>query len=212
MTVVGNAGVGRINLESIGKICEFLCGDEAEECHYVAYMVPVTELDEIGTPLLALPGDYALTDFTLPEPQEVAIDEALRERGFVRALWPDEEGGYRYRFEPLAGGGLAVEARWGEGDPYRYSSSGCRATKWKGLTTVMCDGMEGILVDGAPALVSYPDYNSPSAQILASFDHGGVTYHLVQLAIKAQTVYGLVVRTDEGWQALIRPRDYALLC
>lgn len=214
MTVIGSAGIGRFHLESIGKICEFLCGDEAEECHYVAYIVPVTGLDDIGTPLVALPGDFELTDFTPPAQHEVAIDDALRERGFARPLWPDEEeeGGTRYRFEPLAGGAVAVETRWGEGDTYRYESSGCRATTWRGLTTVMCEGLEGILADGAPAFVSLPDYNSPAARILASFDHAGASYYLVQLAIKAQTVHGLVVRTDEGWRALIRPRDYALLC
>jgi hypothetical protein len=69
-----------------------------------------------------------------------------------------------------------------------------------------------ITQDGRPLLVSLADYNSSSAETAASFESNGTTYRVVRLGLKAQTVFGLLVRTESGWRALIRPRDYALLC
>ena len=64
----------------------------------------------------------------------------------------------------------------------------------------------------APLLFSYPDFNPAAAQVVATVGLGKTTLYLVRLGLKAQTAFGLLYETEDGWRGLIRPRDYALLC
>jgi hypothetical protein len=55
------------------------------------------------------------------------------------------------------------------------------------------------------------DYNN-AAETVAGFESEGTTYRVVRLGLKAQKVIGLPAETENGWRAMIRPRDYSMLC
>ena len=44
MTLIGTEGVMPASLEDVVKVCETLCGDELEECHYEGLLVPAGTL------------------------------------------------------------------------------------------------------------------------------------------------------------------------
>ncbi len=51
-----------------------------------------------------------------------------------------------------------------------------------------------------------------AVQVVATVGLGKTTLCLVRLGLEAQTTFGLLYETEDGWRGLIRPRDYALLC
>ena len=81
-----------------------------------------------------------------------------------------------------------------------------------GLTQLACHGIAVIAADGVPLLLSVPDYNDAIATPVARFTANGETHVLVRLGLKAQTIYGLLVKRGDKWVPLFRRAERALLC
>ncbi len=214
MTLIGTAGAMSASLDEIVKTCETLCGDEAEECHYVARLVPAGDPRTLGDPVAAFAGLHALSGYT-PTPESVPRlppGAGTLSSQLVEPAWPTSEQGvpsYRFRRHD---GSLILDSKYGASDIQEVSLGDCESYEMGPLVRMVCDGAEALIADGLPVLVSFPDYNLASADLLASFGHGGRTYHVVRLGIKAQTIYGVIYQDGGRWHARLRPRDYALLC
>ncbi len=214
MTLIGTAGTMTAHLEDIVKTCEALCGDEAEECHYVAQLLPAGDPETLGDPVAAFAGLHTLADFaptpgSVPQPQ---LDRDSLSSQLLPPAWPTSQQGVpRYRFR-RHDGALIMDSQYGVSDIQEVSLGECGFYDRGALVRMVCDGAEALIADGLPVLVSFPDYNIASADVLASLAHGEQTYYVVRLAIKAQTIYGLLYEDGGRWHARFRPRDYALLC
>ncbi len=220
MTFVGSAGVGFGKLYGIQKHCDYLCGDEGEECHYVGLYALDGPIERIGTPLIAIPGDRALAGFRALPPEisgaEVVLPQGLIGRDFADLAWaPYGKDGPEVRITAWDAEDrrLELEARWSSGDRFQAEGRDCALRHIDELTEMQCNGIALIVGDAAaPLLFSYPDYNLATAQVVATVGLGKSTLYLVRLGLKAQTAFGLLYRAEDGWRGLFRPRDYALLC
>jgi len=214
MTLLGTTGVMTAYLEEVVKVCETLCGDDAEECHYEGRLVPAGNLDSIGIPVAALPGERSLLDFASLEDRPPRSDVGPGELSdaFAAPIWPeDNPADTRHRFR-RSGNDFTVEYAWGSVGGQTVPAGECRFYDRGPVTRMACAGVEALIAEGLPILVSFPDYNSAGADLIAAFTHDNQTYYVVRLALKVQTVYGLLFRDAAGWHARFHPRDYALLC
>lgn len=215
ITLLGTAGstVGR--LREIVKQCDFLCGDEGEECHYVALIEVDGSLEALGTPLAALAGRHETAGFAAAAPSDgAALLDGLA-ADLSAPVWDPHLSSnpvFRLRDWQPEAGTATLDLLYGTGEPTAVALRSCRASNQGGLVGLACGSLAMLLADGRPLLVSYPDYNLPAAEVVAGFHSGGLGYRLVRLGLKAQTVFGLLAETPDGWRARIRPRDYALLC
>jgi hypothetical protein len=107
---------------------------------------------------------------------------------------------------------LTLAQRDPSGEVVRLQGEQCESAHDGELLSLSCSGFALIVADGRPLLFSYPDYNIAAAEAVATFTLHGRVHYLVRYGAKAQTVFGLIARGPEGWQALFRPKDYALLC
>jgi hypothetical protein len=236
-TIVGTDGVAAAHLVDVERRCEFLCSDERASCRHVA-LYSGFDPARLGTPLLALPGEWTLTDHAAAEPvAEVAAEAAARDRRRpptetvadiealrrllaaddepVRLIWSSyEDDPTRYRLvpDPTAPEGLALETLQWDGQVVVTPARECAYAVVDGIGSLDCSGFATLLDGARPLLVSLTDYNLDIAQVVASFVHDARTYHVIRLGLKAQTVFGLLVQTGDGWTALLRPRTFDLLC
>jgi hypothetical protein len=216
MTIVGTAGVARGVLYDIRKICDYLCGDDGQECHYQALYSLDGPDSAIGTPIAAFPGAHEEVTLTPiapelgPAPPSVSTD-----RGFAALAWsPQGAEGPELSisaWQPAAKE-LTLKMRWGDAEPFIVEALACSWQHAGPLAELHCNGLAMIFADGSPLLLSYPDYNLAAADVVASLKMNGIASYLVRLGLKAQTVFGIIHRDDTGWRGLFRPRDYALLC
>jgi hypothetical protein len=218
VTFIGSEGTATGTLYDIRKTCDYLCGDDGEACHYVALYSLSAPLEALGTPLMALAGDRDLTAFRGLRPVTPASGPAPRlapGRDFAPPVWSPYTGenplhrigGWSPRSRTLR-----LEQRYGDGEIITTEAPDCEFRKAEGLTLARCNSLALILDGGDVLLLSFPDYNIAAAEVIARFAAGGQTYLVVQLGLKAQTVFGLLTKTPEGWRARFRPRGYALLC
>ena len=219
MTFVGSAGIGFGKLTDIQKHCDYLCGDAGEECHYVGLYALDDPVERIGTPLIAIPGAPALAGFRAPPPAvagaEAVLPQAPIGRDFADLAWaPYGKDGPALRIAAWDGENrrLELEARWRSGGRVQATGRNCVLRRIDEVTEVQCDGVALIVGAAAPLLLSYPDYNLASAQVVATLGLGKATLYLVRLGLKAQTAVGLLYRAGDGWRGLFRSRDYAVLC
>ncbi len=214
MTILGSKGVARGTLNDLEKRCAFLCGDEGEECHFVALYELDGPLAEIGTPLVALRGHLDLAAYKPATPTAVTDDLALGAALSPPAWSPyaKEKPTHRVSGWDAAAKKLTLESRYGQGEVFAAPDSRCAVAGYGPLTGVTCNMFAVLLAGGRPVLVSYPDYNIRGAEVIASFENGGAAYYVVRLAIKAETVFGLLVQAGGQWRGLFRRRGYALLC
>ncbi|HVG81632.1 MAG TPA: hypothetical protein VNB28_05070, partial [Methylomirabilota bacterium] len=98
------------------------------------------------------------------------------------------------------------------GEEQSFDEPGCRASTAADLTVMQCQSLAFIAAMGVPLLISVPDYNDAIAQPVASFTHEGADYVVVRLGLKAQTVYGLLVKRGDTWVPLFRKAERALMC
>lgn len=215
VTIVGTDGTAHGMLEDIYKDCQFLCGDEAEECHFVGVVVLQGHLELVGTPLVALAGKREISGFR-PWVRTSGMPAKLsRLSVFSPAIWspyPDFAPGYRIESWDAPTRSLTLAQRNPSGEVRQLQGEDCEGAHDGELSSLSCSGFALLIAEGRPLLFSYPDYNLPAAEPVASFTQAGETYHLVRYGAKAQTVFGLVTRGPEGWHAFFRPKDYALLC
>lgn len=213
MTLLGTEGAMTASLEDVIKVCETLCGDENEECHYEGILVPNGPLATIGAPVAALAGEYLLSDVaSIRETAASDGDLPPFSSAFVPAIWPaDNPADLRHRFV-RDGDVFTLEYAWGSAGEQVVPLRACQFFDRGPVTRMACGGVEALLADGEPILVSFPDYNAAGADLVSAFVHDTRQYYVVRLALKVQTVYGLLFHDRGGWRARFHPRDYSLLC
>ena len=216
LTLLGTRGAAPGAVYDLRRVCDFLCGDEEEECHYEMTVAAQGEPEAMGTPLLALVGSYEVTDYRALSAVVSATPPDLLTRGFEPTVWPAPgTSGSRseYRLRSAGEGRLQLEYRWSpESETYTLTGDRCETRSVGGLTRVDCASFVALAEGPRPLLVSFADYGAPAAEPLAEMRIDGNRALLVRLGLKAQTIYGLLVETEQGWVAQFDPRDYALLC
>lgn len=219
MTVIGTEGFAVLPYGEIQKHCDYLCGTaEGETCHYVG-IFDLSSKDSVGRPLAAVSSADRISNFKsledLPEVESPYEYQSTLRGTDVRPLWdPHASEQIRYRLSPWdpKRRGFDLETLWAGSNSVSEELSDCRVVSYAGLDFATCQSRSVILDRGRPLIVDFPDYNVPSARPMAAFDHQGIEYIVFELGLKAQTVYGLLFRTNAGWQARVRPRDYPGLC
>ncbi len=217
MTFLGSIGIGFGALRGIQKHCDYLCGEDGEECHYVGLYALDGPLAALGAPLAAIPGVQALAGYRAlsAQPLEPATLRLGAQADFVPLAWaPYGADGPEARIGKWDGARarLDLDLRWRSGELFSGDGEQCAVARVEGLTQLSCNPVALILDGGRPLLLSYPDYNVAAAQVVAAVRLASSTLYLVRLGLKAQTVFGLLYRAEDGWRGLFRPRDYALLC
>lgn len=217
MTFLGSAGIGFGELQDIQKHCDYLCGDSAEECHYTGLFALDGPMEALGTPLAAIPGTHALTEFRsfFPQPVDAAAVVLDGQADFTALAWaPYGADGPMARIDSWDGaqGRLGLDLRWRSGEVFSGDGEQCTVSRADALIQLSCNPV-ALLLDGSlPLLLSYPDYNTAAAEAVSAAKFGNSTLYLVRLGLKAQTMFGLLYRDAVDWRGLFRPRDHALLC
>ncbi len=211
LILIGTEGVtSQASLYEFEKRCEFLCGDEAEECHHTALINYNGQA--IGTPLLALVGLAGeISGFQKIEPGDTdpTAEFSIPETTLV---WPPDN------FLALDFGGGKVNFSAGKTGKGAYSydagAPDCKLISYTntGFSRLSCNGLEFLLHEQQPLLMSYADYNISSVQVLNTFQVNGQAYYTVLLALKAYTAYGILTLDETGWRFIVKPADWAQLC
>ena len=219
VTIVGDEGWVQASMISVEKRCEFLCSLEGgDECHWVGLYVPRGSMADIGTPVAALPGRLELTEFIALEADagdEVGVAHLQASDEVSSLLWertPDWSPTYRVDTWTADAGLLDLTITQPTGDSTHVHTEGCKSTPREWLLTIDCNGLSLLASGGKPLLLSWPDYNSAKADVIARFDYAGSRHYVVRLGSKAQDLVGLVSGEPAGWKARFRQRDWALLC
>ena len=210
-TVLSLYGVMPAHLVEIRKSCQYLCGvDQEETCHYQALLQPEQYVE--GAEVLGvLPGEVEIEELeTLTLRPAASLPAWSKE--FHEVAWPTDESG-RTRIDGWNANTkrlqFTVQAM---GEEQSFDEPGCRAGTAADLTVMQCQSLAFIAAGGMPLLISVPDYNEAAAMPVASFTHEGAHYVIVRLGLKAQTVYGLMVKRGETWVPLFRKAERALMC
>ena len=209
-TVLTEIGAERAQLVEIRKSCEFLCGvEERETCHYQA--VVVLPQDSGANAFVAFAGTVEVTDFEMLTATPLPSSEAWS-RDFHEVIWPEDDSG-RIRIDGWNAKTKRLQfSMQAMGEERSFDEQACRAGTAAGLTQLACHGIAVIAADGVPLLLSVPDYNDAIATPVARFTANGEAHVLVQLGLKAQTIYGLLVKRGDKWVPLFRRAERALLC
>jgi hypothetical protein len=210
-TVLSLYGVGTAHLVEIRKSCQFLCGvDQGETCHYQAFLQMEQYFE--GTDVLAvLPGEVEIGDLQPLTPRP-ATSRPAWSKDFHEVAWPTDDSG-RIRIDGWNPNTKRLQfSMQAMGEEQSFDEPGCRAATAADLTVMQCHSLAFIAADGVPLLVSVPDYNDALATPVAAFTHGGVPHVVVRLALKAQTVYGLLVKRGDAWVPLFRKAERELMC
>jgi hypothetical protein len=210
-TVLSLYGNSRAGLVEIRKSCQFLCGvDQAESCHYQAVLQPEQYLEGRDV-LAALPGDVEISELEMLTLRPAAALPAWS-KDFRTQAWPADETG-RFRIDGWNPNTKRLQfTAQAMGEEQSFDEPGCRASAAAGLTAIQCPSLALIAADGVPLLMSVPDYNEATATPLARFTANGETHVLVRLGLKAQTIYGLLVKRGDMWVPLFRKAERALMC
>ena len=218
-TVLTEAGPVRAGLLEIRKSCAFLCGidpqmaaEERETCHYQAAVALHRKADTGGANFLAaFPGRIEITDFAMLTPTPLRSPPSWS-REFHAPAWPADEAG-RIRIDGWNPNTKRLQySVQAMGEEHSFDEQGCSASTAAGLTAIACRSLAVVAAEGVPLLLSVPDYNQAIAVPVASFTQDGATHVLVRLGLKAQTIYGLLVKRGDTWVPLFRPAERALLC
>jgi hypothetical protein len=209
--LIGTDGItAGTKFRTFEKRCEFLCGDELEECHHTALVA----YDDrgIGTPLVALAGVAGdVSGFRKLEPAPPETDSRIQAQKQALA-WPPGD----FVSLELENGRVDFTAGHEGKSPYSYDASApdCRTIDYpdSGLTRLSCNGVEFLSYENRPLLMSYADYNISTVQVLNEFRIDGRAHYTVLLALKAYNALGILIQGDSGWRFIVRPADWAMLC
>lgn len=203
VTIVGEKETARGVLTETVRTCRYLCGEDNDgSCHYSGLYALDKTQDQIGTPLLALPGAFDIESLKKSPPEPASLPTPGS---------PMEITTYQITF--AADGHMSLQADTGGMEEiYHVDGKNCTAMKNDRLTSVTCDAFAALFAGSTPLLLSWPDYNTAKTNILASFTSGGRDYTIIRLGLKAQDVTGLVVQDGDKWIFMAIPRDYPSLC
>lgn len=220
MTLLGTDGWVLAALVSIERRCEFMCSyDGPQECHWVGLYSPGGTLAEIGVPVAAIPGQLMLEEFTAltgapdaPPDNMATLAVGAAPEPLLWEPWPDDwSPAYTVSGFDVKAGTLSLQYQNGD-QTGSIDDANCTSVAREWLLTVNCGSVSVLAAGGKPLMLSQADYNSPAAQVMARFDHGGSRHYVVRFGAKAQDVVGLVSGEPAGWRARFRPRDWASLC
>ncbi len=102
--------------------------------------------------------------------------------------------------------------RFGRNRTHSFATEDCAIRRTDALASLTCRSLALLVDRGRPLLVSFPDYNLAAAEVVARFSSGGLTHYLIRLGLKAETLFGLLTDTPDGWRPLFRRRGYPALC
>ena len=215
VTLLGSAGWTVGTLHSVERRCEFLCAYEGpQECHWVALIAPASDVAALGTVLAAIPGALQLEGYALrPDTGDpmARLDEGSA-GPTVWESWTDEPVTWSVRAFPADHTAITLESRWGDGVQATVEGRACTSSTREWLLSVDCGSVSVLASGGRVLLVSQADYNRPTSEPVARFDHAGSRHYLVRFGAKAQDVLGLLSAEPEGWRARFHPRDWAQIC
>ena len=209
--LIGTEGItAQASFHAFEKRCEFLCGDELQECHYTALIA----YDDrgIGTPLVALAGLAGdVGGFRKLDPVQPVTDSRIQVSKQALA-WPPGD----FVSLKLENGNVEFTAGHEGKSPYSYDASApdCKTIDYpgSGLTRLSCNGVEFLLHENRPLLMSYADYNISTVRVLNEFRIDGRVHYTVLMALKAYNAFGILTQRDSGWQYIVSPADWAMLC
>lgn len=211
MLLVGTNGLTvKTSFVELEKVCEYLCGDEIEECHYTGLLS--WDGEDIGVPLLAVTGLLGeVSDFLsyIDTKASKMPDLTIPEQALI---WPEEN----FLDITASNSESRFLIRYGVDKPYRYTQEGkqCRLFDYKGtgLLRLSCNVIEALLDGETPLFFSDADYNLPNTQLVNLFKIDGQVYYTVMLALKAYTAYGLLTKENGQWRFIVKTADWAGLC
>ena len=209
--LIGSTGVAvKTGFVEFETSCEYLCGDELEECHYSG-LVSWQEQD-IGVPLLAVSGLSGLvTGFSsFIDTQAIQMNDlSIAEKELV---WP----AHNFLAINLKDGESQFLFRYENDYSYQETLTGnqCQFYDYEGtgLSRLACNSAEALLEGQAPLLYSNADYNLPNVQLVNKFTIDDQQFLTVMLALKAYTAYGLLIKEDAKWRFIVKPADWAQIC
>jgi hypothetical protein len=209
-TVISLYGVMPAHLVEIRKSCQYLCGvDQEETCHFQALLQPEQYVE--GAEVLGvLPGEVEISELEVLTLRPAASLPAWSKE-FHAVAWPTDESGrtridgWNPKTKRLQ---FTIEAM---GEEQSFDEPGCRASTAADLTVMQCQNLAFIAAEGAPLLISVPDYNEAAATPIATFTHDGAPHVIVRLGLRAQTVYGLLVKRGDTWVPLFRKAERDLM-
>lgn len=210
--LIGSQGVtDRTYFQGYEKRCEFLCGDELQECHYTAKLG--WEDQSIGTPLLALTGVSGKPDaFTAFDDTGAGESVPAIELPAQALAWPDNHHLALVMGDDRAVFDVSVES----GDPYQFDfeAPDCKWFSYPGteLHRLSCNSAEALFHQRRPLLYSMADYNISSVRLLSRFTVDGQHYYTVMIALKAYTAYGVLTQKAGKWVFIVNPANWALIC
>ena len=211
LILIGSEGVAtKTNFYEFEKTCEYLCGDELEECHYTGMLS--WRDNNIGVPLLVVSGITGEVSNFISHTDTASVALPKLSIPEQQLVWSEEN----YLGITTEGSESKFSLRYGTDKPYRYSTEGsqCRwfAYQGTGLTRLSCNIAEALLDGEVPLLFSNADYNKPGAQVVNQFTINDQEYFTVMLALKAYTAYGLLTKQNGQWRFIVKPADWSKLC
>ncbi|MCP3978220.1 MAG: hypothetical protein GY716_02655, partial [bacterium] len=154
VTILGTEGATGGFVYGLQRICDFLCGDEHEECHYeIAAGAEGSKMLGVGAPVLAIVGSHAVTDYRPVVGDPLELPGVLLDQEFASPIWPGPsaagtEAGYRLRPPQAEERQVRIEYRWkSDGEIYGMDDSSCYTQSIAGLTRVKCSSFV-LLADG----------------------------------------------------------------
>ena len=211
-TIIGEKGWSRAAKIEFQKRCDYLCGGEDESCYYVAIASLADEHADIGAPLGAIKGDYALTEFS------PLIGTPLAALPFTASdqfsgLFEKED--YRIVSASADNVKLAFRQRNETNDHiYEVEDAACTALAYEslGLENATCKAISILSGSGVPLIASDADYNSSKTTPLVAFSYSGARYYAIRYGAKAEDIIGLVKAEPQGWRSRFKGRGRALMC
>jgi hypothetical protein len=212
MVLVGSAGVANSpTFYEFEKRCEYLCGDEEEECHYTALVGWGHE--DIGVPMIAFTGiEGEAREFVSYNETSSSMTIPTLELSHQELAWPQDN------YLGLVTRGREATFSFGYGKTasarFDFKAPDCVWTDYRdtGLARLSCNSAEALLHEGRPLLYSTADYNLPTVRVVNRFSLNGAHYYTVVLALKAYTAYGLLTHINDAWKFIVKPADWANLC
>ena len=211
-TIIGEKGWSRAAKIEFQKRCDYLCGDEDESCYYVVIVSLTDEHADIGAPLGAIEGDYALTEFSPLIGAELA---ALPFNASDQFSGLFEKEDYRIVSASADNVKLAFRRRNETSDHiYEVEDAACTALAYEslGLENTTCKAISILSGSGVPLIASYADYNGSKTTPLVAFSYNGARYYAIRYGAKAEDIIGLVKAESQGWRSRFKGRGRALMC
>ena len=207
-TVLTPSGTVRAELVRTERVCISPCGDDEEECHFVAILRAAARVERAVAVLAGSPNVRQIAP--MPSGPERRIDNP--------AFWidaepiRDEQAVYRWMRFP-DGVFLTLEGMGRDMYAPPIDLASCSIRPAAPFSILSCGGAE-LLYEGSRGIaLSFADYSVPTIQPVLRFRLNGRDAVVIRLGLKADVTTALLLKGDDGqWRLTFRTLDYALLC